>query len=131
MVSLPKARSFSQLFGDSLAEMAKLIQNEVDLARAELGEKIETIGAAGKLIVAGGVLLIPALVLILLAISAELIQLGWSAPLAYLCSGVGAAIVAVALVLSGASRVSGNALKPSATLDEIQKDTFLAKELMR
>jgi len=36
----PDGRTLSQLFGDSLSQLAKLIQNEIDLARAELREKV-------------------------------------------------------------------------------------------
>jgi hypothetical protein len=131
MRSIPDERTISQLFGDSLTELAKLIQNEVDLARAELREKLNIVGGATKLIAAGAVLLIPALVLILFAVASELIQLGLVAPLAYLCSGLGAAIIACALVWTGMGRLSGTALKPSATLDEIRRDKIVAKELVR
>jgi hypothetical protein len=124
-------RSISQLFGDSLAELAKLIQNEVDLARAELRDKIDIAGGAAKLIAAGAVLFIPALVLILFAIASALIQVGLSAPLAYLCTGLAAALLAGGLIWAGMSRLSAGALTPSATLDEIRRDQAVARELMR
>jgi hypothetical protein len=124
-------RTISQLFGDSLSELAKLIQNEVDLARAELRDKATLMGSAFGLLAAGAVLLIPALVLVLYAIAAWLIMLGLSAPLAYLASGLGAGIVAAGLIWTGIGRLSGDALKPSATIGEIERDKNLAKELMR
>ena len=58
----PDERSISQLLGDSLSELAKLIQNEVDIIRAELLEKVSHVGGAAKLIGVGAVLMIPALV---------------------------------------------------------------------
>jgi hypothetical protein len=128
---MPEERSISQLVGDSLAELAKLVQNEIDLARAELSAKVAVTGDAAKLIAAGAVLLIPGIVLILFALAAELIQLGLSAPLAYLCSGAGAVIIAGALAWAGMSRLSASALRPSATLDEIRRDKIMATELMR
>jgi Putative Actinobacterial Holin-X, holin superfamily III len=70
-------------------------------------------------------------VLILLAIASELIQLGLSAPLAYLCCGAGAVVIAGALAWVGLSRLSASALKPSATLDEIRRDKIMATEVMR
>jgi hypothetical protein len=33
-------RTISHLFGDALSEFSKLFQNELDLAKAELGEKV-------------------------------------------------------------------------------------------
>jgi hypothetical protein len=124
-------RTISQLFGDSLSELAKLIQNEVDLARAELRDKATLMGRSFGLLAAGAVLLIPALVLVLYAIAAWLIILGLAAPLAYLASGLGAGIVAAGLIWTGIGRLSGDALKPNATIGEIERDKNLAKELMR
>jgi Putative Actinobacterial Holin-X, holin superfamily III len=127
----PGERSISQLFGDSLAELAKLIQNEVDLARAEMRDKAALVAGAAKLIAVGSVLMIPALVIILFAIATGLVQLGLSPPLAYGCTGLFTAIVAGALTWMGLSRLSAGALRPSATLDEMRQDRILAKELMR
>jgi hypothetical protein len=124
-------RTISQLFGDSLSELAKLVQNEIDLARAELREKATLMGHALGLLTAGAVLLIPALVLVLYAIAAWLIVLGLAAPLAYLASGLGAGIVAAGLIWTGIGRLSGDALKPSATIREIERGKNLAKELVR
>ncbi|MFY9971518.1 MAG: phage holin family protein [Roseiarcus sp.] len=128
---MPGERSISQLVGDSLAELSKLVQNEIDLARAELSDKVALTGGAVKLIAAGAILLIPGIVLILFSIASELIQLGWSAPLAYLCSGGAAVIIAGVLAWAGMSRLSASALKPSATINEIRRDTVMATELMR
>jgi hypothetical protein len=124
-------RTVSQLFGDSLSELAKLIQNEVDLARAEFREKLGLVGGAVGFIVAGSILLIPSLVLILFAVASWLIILGVATPVAYLAAGLGAAIIALALVWIGVGRLSGDALKPAATINELERDKKLAKELMR
>ena len=131
MSPLAGDRSISQLVGDCLAELAKLIHNEVALARAELRQKVDVAAGAATLIGAGALLLIPALVLFLLAIASELMQFGLTAPLAYFLCGAGAAIIAFALIWSGKSRLSGDALKPSTTLEEIRRDKTAAKELMR
>jgi uncharacterized membrane protein YgcG len=124
-------RSISQLLGDSLSELAKLIQNEVDVARAEVLEKVALVGNAAKLIGVGAVVMIPALVLILFAIAAALMQWGLAAPLAYLCTGVGAALLSGLLIRAGAGHLSARALKPTATLSELEKDKAAARELMR
>jgi hypothetical protein len=124
-------RSIAQLFGDSISELTKLVQNEVDLARAEIVQKLSLGTAAAKLIVGGAIFLTPGIVLILLAVAAELMTLGLSQPLAYLASGVGALIIAGILVSIGMSRLSASALKPTATLDQIRQDKAMATELMR
>jgi hypothetical protein len=124
-------RSTAQLFGDSISELTELVQNEIDLARAEVVQKVSMGTAAAKLIVCGAVFLTPGVVLLLFAIAAELTALGLSQSLAYLCSGLGALIIAAALVWVGMSRLSPSALMPSATLGQIKQDKAMATELMR
>jgi hypothetical protein len=125
------SRSIPELFSDAVAQLAKLIGNEFDLARAELSEKASRAGRAAAMIGAGAVILIPALVLLLFAVSAALIRGGFSEPVAYLLTGVGAALVSALLIAAGLSRVRGDALKPSATLDQVQRDKVAAKEMVR
>ena len=72
-------------------QLAKLVGNEFELARAELSDKAAQAGRAAAMIGAGAVILIPALVLLLFALSAALIRGGFSEPVAYLLTGAGAA----------------------------------------
>lgn len=124
-------RSIPELFSDAVGQLGKLIGNEFELARAELSEKASQAGRAVTLMGAGAVILIPALTLLLLAASAALIRSGFSDPIAYLLTGVGAALVSAALIATGLSRLSGDALKPSVTLDQVQRDKVAAKEMVR
>src|SRR3954451_15979020 len=96
-MSLPNSRSIPDLVSDAFAQLAKLVGNEFDLARAELADKAAQVGRAGALIGAGAVIMIPALVLLLFAIAAALIRAGLSDPVAYLITAVGAALVSAAL----------------------------------
>jgi hypothetical protein len=123
--------SFADLLSVALSQLAKLFQNEVDLARAELVEKTSEIGGALKYIMAGAIVVIPALVLILFAVASELIVLGLSQPLAYLGTGIVAGAVALILIVVGANRLSGESMKPSVTLDQIRRDKVAAEELIR
>lgn len=124
-------RSIPELFSDAVGQLAKLVGNEFELARAELSEKASQVGRAAALIGAGAVFLMPALVLLLFAVSAALIRSGFSEPAAYLMAGGGAALVSVALIATGLSRLSGDALKPSMTLEQVQRDKIAAKEMVR
>src|SRR6267154_1025522 len=87
------SRSIPELFSDAVAQLAKLMGNEFELARAELSEKASQGGRAAAMIGAGAVILVPALVLLLFAASAALIRSGLSEPVAYLLTGEGAALV--------------------------------------
>src|SRR6202171_1947244 len=127
----PSSRSIPELFSDAVGQLAKLVGNEFELARAELSEKASQGGRAAALIGAGAVILMPALVLLLFAVSAALMRGRFSEPVAYLLTGVGAALVSVALIATGMSRLSGDALKPAVTLDQVQRDKVAAKEMVR
>jgi Putative Actinobacterial Holin-X, holin superfamily III len=125
------SRSIQELFSDAVGQLAKLVGNEFELARAELSEKASQAGRAATIIGAGAVILTPALVLLLFALSAALIRSGFSEPVAYFLTGGGAALVSAALIAAGLSRLSGDALKPSVTLDQVQRDKVAAKEIVR
>ena len=127
----PNNRSIPELFSDAVGQVAKLVGNEFELARAELSEKASQVGRAAALVGAGSLILMPALVLLLLAVSAALIRGGFSEPTAYLLTGAGAALVSAALIGIGLSRLSGDALKPSVALDQVQRDKTAAKEMVR
>jgi hypothetical protein len=71
------------------------------------------------------------LVLLLFAVVSWLIILGLATPLAYLSAGLGAAVIALALVWVGVGRLSGDALKPTATIDQLERDKKMARELVR
>jgi Putative Actinobacterial Holin-X, holin superfamily III len=130
-MSSPSNRSIPDLVSDAFAQLAKLVGNEFDLARAELADKAAQVGRAAALIGAGAIILMPALVLLLFAVAAALIRSGLSEPVSYLITGVGAAAVSGALIATGLSRLSGDALKPSVTLDQVQRDKVAVKEMVR
>ncbi|MEA2890265.1 MAG: hypothetical protein QOI05_1058 [Bradyrhizobium sp.] len=130
-MSSPNNRSIPDLVSDAFAQLAKLVGNEFDLARAELSDKAAQVGRAAALIGAGAIILIPALVLLLFAVAAALIHGGFSQPVAYLITAVGAALVSAALIMTGMNRLSGDALKPSVTLDQVQRDKVAVKEMVR
>ena len=130
-MSSQSSRSIPELFSDAVGQLAKLVGNEFELARVELSEKASQVGRAAAMIGAGAVILMPALVLLLFALSAALIRGGFSEPAAYLLTGAGAALVSGALIATGIKRLSGDALKPSVTLDQVKRDKIAAKEMVR
>jgi hypothetical protein len=124
-------RSLSELLSDVFAQLAKLIGKEFDLAKAELSSKASQVGLASAMIGAGAVIMIPALVLLLFAAAAALMHAGFSDPIAYLLTGGGAILIAAILIGAGISRMSSEALKPSITIEQLQRDKVAAKEMMR
>ena len=123
--------TISTLLGDALSQFAKLFQNEVDLAKAELGEKLQQVGWAIGFFAAAAVLIIPALVMALFALSAALMEAGWSQPISYLVSAVVAAAVAGALFAVGMNRLDARNLAPRETMRQLEKDKVTVKEMVR
>jgi hypothetical protein len=124
-------RAISTLLGDALSQFAKLFQNEVDLAKAELGEKAQQVGGAIGLFAAGAILVIPALVMALFALSAALIAAGWSQPLSYLTSAIVAAVIAGVLFAIGINRLDSRNLAPRETMRQLEKDKDTVKGMVR
>ncbi|MGY3134872.1 hypothetical protein ACVWZM_005554 [Bradyrhizobium sp. USDA 4501] len=124
-------RTISTLLGDALSQFAKLFQNEVDLAKAEFGEKVQKVGGALVFIVGGAVLVIPALVMALLALSAAMIGAGWSQPLSYLTSAIMAVMIAAVLFAIGINRLDARNLVPRETIRQLDKDKDTVKGMVR
>jgi hypothetical protein len=124
-------RTIPELLSDVLAQLAKLIGNEFDLAKTELSTKAGQVGRGVMLIGIGAVFLMPALVMLLLAAAAALMHAGYSDPVAYLMTGGAAVLIAAILIGVGISRLSGDALKPSMTLEQLQRDKVAAKEMLQ
>jgi uncharacterized membrane protein YqjE len=124
-------RTISNLLGDALSQFAKLLQNEVDLAKAELGEKVQQLGGAISFFAAGAVLVIPAVVMALFALSAALIVAGWSQPISYLASAVLAAVLAGVLFAVGRNRLDTRNLAPRETMRQLAKDRNTVKEMVQ
>jgi Putative Actinobacterial Holin-X, holin superfamily III len=124
-------RTISSLLGDALSQFAKLFQNEVDLAKAELGEKVQQVGGAVGFFAAGAILVIPALVMALFALSAALSAAGWSQPISYLASAVVTAVLAGLLFAVGINRLDARNLAPRETMRQLEKDKDTMKEMVR
>jgi Putative Actinobacterial Holin-X, holin superfamily III len=131
MTTKTDLRAISHLLGDALSQFAKLFQNEVDLAKAEFGEKVQQIGGAVGLIAASAVLVIPAIVMVLFALSAALIAGGWSQPVSYLISAIVAAVLAGILFAVGMNRLDARHLVPRETLRQLEKDKDTVKGMVR
>lgn len=121
----------SDLVSNALASLSKLLQDEIQLARLELTEKISSLGGSAKLMAAGVFLMIPASVMLMMAIAAGIMAAGLAPAYSYLISAALGACLGGLLILLGARRLSAGALTPSVTLNELRRDKTMAKELMR
>jgi hypothetical protein len=124
-------RSVSSLVGDAMSQFAKLFQNEIDLAKAELVDNAEKLVAALGLIVAAGVLVIPAVVMLLFALAAALIAAGWPPAASCLVAAIIAAAISGGMFAVGLNRLKSQGLAPLETLRQLQKDKNTVKGMVR
>jgi hypothetical protein len=121
-------RSVPELFSDLINQFTTLFRKEIQLARTEISEKIsEAISGLG-IIIGGAVLMIAALGVLLEGIAAVLIWLGLAPPWSYLAVGIVAAGLGYLLIRSGMSNLSPENLKPTKTVEQLQRDAVAAKE---
>jgi hypothetical protein len=124
-----KDKGVVDLAGDALKEIATLIQTELQLLRAEVSEKLTFTALSAALIGSGAVLLMATLVLLLEAAVTGLVAIGLSWTAATLIVAMGTLIVGAGLVWLGFHRLSVAHLAPTKTIDQLQKDSTIAKQL--
>jgi len=125
------ARSISRLLGDAFEQLSQLFQTEIRLARAELADKAAQAGVGAGLLFAGLLVMMPALVLLLIALALFLTGFGLSPVTAHLLSGLAAAVISGVLMIIGLARLKPSSLSPDTTIRQVQKDIAAAKEIVR
>ena len=124
-------RSIPELFGDAVEQLGKLVQNEVQLARAELSEKLTQAGMGVAYLGAAAILVIPVLVVLLITLALWFAQMGMSPVTAHLlAAAIGAGLSAIMAFL-GMSYLKPENLKPKVTMREVERDVAAAKEIVR
>lgn len=124
-------RSISALFGDAIEQLGKLVQNEAQLARAEISEKVAQAGMGVAYVAAAGILMIPVLVVLLIALALWLNQMGMSPISAHLIAAAIGAGVSLVLGVVGLNRLKPEKLKPTVTIQQVERDMAAAKELAK
>ena len=124
-------RTIASLMGDALSQFSKLFQNEIDLAKAEFGEKAQQVGVAAGFLMGAAILVIPALIMVLLALSAALVEGGWSEPAAHLLSALVAVVFAAIFAVVGMQKLKPENLKPAETMQQLERDKAAVKGFVR
>jgi hypothetical protein len=124
-------RTIASLMGDALSQFSKLFQNEIDLAKAEFGEKAQQVGVAAGFLMGAAILVIPALIMVLLALSAALVEGGWSEPVAHILSALLAMVFAAIFAVVGMQKLKPENLKPAETMQQFERDKAAVKGFVR
>jgi len=123
--------AIQRLFGDAVEQLGKLVQNEAELARTEMSQKITQAGIGVGYVAAAAILSVPVLVMVLLALALWFVQLGLSPPVAHIAAAGCGGLICAALALVGMKYLNPDNLKPNVTIRQFQRDVATAKELAR
>jgi hypothetical protein len=129
--AIMQARSLPNIVTDVVTQLASLVRKEAQLARVEISEKMTQVAVALGLIVSGAVLLIPALVILLEAGVAGLVEAGIQELWAAVIVGAAALLIGIILALIGVTRLKADRLAPNKTIHQVQRDISIAKEQVR
>jgi hypothetical protein len=130
-MSAPHAnRSIPEVFSDLVGQLTTLLRKEAELARTEVSEKISKIAMGIGLAMIGGVLVIPALVVLLGAIVSALTSNGMAIYLAALIVGGSTLVIGIVLMITGMERLKAENLVPEKTVHQLQRDVEVAKNEM-
>jgi hypothetical protein len=124
-------RPLAGLFSDLWRETTTLVHDEVELAKADISEKVAQAGRGVGAVAAGGAVLFAGFIVLLFAAVGALQmvlppeQAPWLAPLI-----VGAVVtIAGAVALSsGKKKLKAEQLKPTRTIESLRTDARVAKE---
>ena len=131
MALTDNTRSVPELFTSVVGQLADLMRTEGQLARAEISEKM-TLAATGLgLIVGGAILLMPALVVLLEAAVAALVENGFAPYWSALIVGGACFLLGLILLLIGVSRLRSAKLMPDKTIHQLQRDAATARSQVR
>lgn len=123
-------RSIPEIFSDLIGQLTTLVRKEGQLARTEISEKISSAAGGLTYVAAGAVLIMPALVILLGAMAAALVESGMSSALAALIVGGATLVIGVVLLMTGMGRLKAGNLVPEKTIHQLQQDAQVAKQEM-
>lgn len=124
----PQGRSVMDLFSTLVDQMSFLFRKEVELAKAEVSQKASRIGGGVAKMAIGGVLMIPALVILLEAAVAWLAVAGLEPQWGALIVGLVVAAIGGILLYTGLNAAKAANLAPRRTVHQLQRDVAVAKE---
>jgi uncharacterized membrane protein YgcG len=121
----------SKLAGTAVEQLGKLVQNEAQLARAEVSEKVVQAGIGAAYVAGAAALMMPVLVLLLIALAIWLTRMGLSPVTAHLVSAAVGALISAILAWIGVQRLKPENLQPKVTARQVRRDVAAAGELAR
>ena len=120
-------RSVSSLLTDAFNQLSLLLRSEVNLVQAEMTAKAKGAAVGVGLLAGAALVVLPAFVLLLMALAALLTYAGVVEPLSDLIAAVVGFVVAGSLAAIGIGRLRADTLTPTRTIVQLQRDASAAK----
>lgn len=120
-------QSVSGLLTEAFNQLSALLRSEVNLVQAEMTAKAKSAAVGVGLIAGAGLLVLPALVLLLIALAALLTDIGVPEPLSDLLAAIVGFAVSGILAAIGLRRLRADTLAPTRTIVQLQRDASAAK----
>ena len=121
-------KNVAELVSEALQQFSRLVRSEVGLLRAEASEKARQALRSGAMLGIAGVVAIPSLAILMLALVAFLVEMGLAASLSCLITAVVGFAIAGVLAKMGLSRLRADLLVPNRTINQLQRDAATMKE---
>ena len=121
-MAIKDERTLGEMFAELSRETRTLVQQELRLAKTELGEKASRMGKGAGLIVGGGLIAYGGLLAMIAAMVLIMIALGVPPWAAALVGGVIAAGIGYLLIRSGRDALKPQELTPQKTIDTLKED---------
>jgi Putative Actinobacterial Holin-X, holin superfamily III len=115
-------RSLGDLVAELQNELSRLIRQEMELVRRDLGSRIGQAGRGAGMVAAGGSLALGGLFVMLAALVLGLTALGVDSWLAALIVGAGTIGVGYLIVKAGLARVTRTSIVPAGAIESIKED---------
>ena len=131
MATTTDNRSLGQMLADLSRETRTLIQQEIQLAKAELAEKASRMGKGAAMIVGGGLLAYGGLLAIVAAVVLALIAIGLPPWAGALLGGILIAGVGYVLIRSGLAALRRHDLTPQQTIETLKENVQWVKSQTR
>ena len=121
-------KSTSGLLSEVLAHVSGLVRGEMDLARAEMQEKVTKIAVAIGLLVGALILVLSALNVLSAALVAWIAELGLEVGWASLIVGGALALIGVIMVTSGKKKLEPASLAPTRSARNVRRDAEAVRD---
>jgi hypothetical protein len=123
-------KAIPDLFGDVAHQLGHLIGTEVRLAAAETAEKVAEVAKGATYLAVAGMVIVPAIVMLLLALATWLTEMGVAPALSYLAAAAAGGGLGMLFLFSGLNRLKAKNLKLTKTSQQLDKDMAAAKEIV-